>query len=49
MPFRNEDDSLRDILDAIGMIETFTSGMDFEGFREDPKTVAAVERKLLIH
>ncbi|MDE3165486.1 MAG: DUF86 domain-containing protein, partial [Acidobacteriota bacterium] len=30
------------------MIEAFTSGMDFEGFRQDPKTVAAVERKLLI-
>jgi hypothetical protein len=24
------------------MIETFTSGMDFGEFREDPKTVAAV-------
>jgi len=30
------------------MIETFTSGMDFEAFREDPKTVAAVERELQI-
>ena len=28
------------------MIERFTLGMDFEAFREDPKTVAAVERKL---
>jgi uncharacterized protein with HEPN domain len=39
---------LRDIVDAIGPIEAFTSGMDFEAFREDPKTVAAVERKLQI-
>ena len=30
------------------MIEQFTHGMDFEAFREDPKTVAAVERKLLV-
>ena len=30
------------------MIEDFTSGMDFETFRADPKTVAAVERKLLL-
>ena len=46
MPFRDTDNLLRDIADAIGMIETFTSGMDLEAFREDPKTVAAVERKL---
>jgi uncharacterized protein with HEPN domain len=26
------------------MIEDFTAGMSFEQFREDPKTVAAVER-----
>jgi len=30
------------------MIEQFTSGMDFEGFRTNPMAVAAVERKLLI-
>jgi uncharacterized protein with HEPN domain len=28
------------------MIEQFTMGMSFEDFRADPKTVAAVERKL---
>lgn len=48
LPFKDEANSLRDIVDAIGMIETFISGMDFEAFREDPKTVAAVERKLQI-
>ena len=48
MPFRDVDRSLRDIADAIGMIETFTDGMDFEAFRGDPKTVAAVERKLQV-
>jgi len=30
------------------MIGEFARGMDFETFREDPKTVAAVERKLLL-
>jgi uncharacterized protein with HEPN domain len=30
------------------MIEQFTAGMDFEAFRQDPKTIAAVERKLQI-
>ncbi len=48
MPFRDEDASLRDIVDAIDMIERFTSGMNLEQFSEDPKTVAAVERKLQI-
>ena len=38
----------RDILDAIELIEQFTTGMGFEEFRADPKSVAAVERKLLI-
>ena len=48
MPFRNPALSLRDILDAIDMIVQFVRGMDLEAFREDPKTVAAVERKLLL-
>jgi uncharacterized protein with HEPN domain len=37
-----------DIMDAIAMIEQFTSGMDFEAFRSNPMAVAAVERKLQI-
>ena len=48
MSFREPSLSLRDISDAIGMIEDFTSGMDFEAFKQDAKTVAAVERKLSI-
>ena len=48
MPFKDADRSLRDIADAITLIEQFTLGMDLEAFREDPKTVAAVERKLQI-
>jgi uncharacterized protein with HEPN domain len=48
LPFRDADSSLRDIANAIDMIEQFTRGMDFNAFREDPKTIAAVERKLQI-
>jgi predicted nucleotidyltransferase len=46
LPFEDEDGFLRDIADAIDMIERFTSGMGLEEFSEDPKTVAAVARKL---
>jgi uncharacterized protein with HEPN domain len=48
LPFRDTDRSLRDIVDAIGMIEEFTAGMDFEAFCSNPMAVAAVERKLQI-
>jgi uncharacterized protein with HEPN domain len=48
LPFREPALALRDILEAIDMIEGFTLGMDLDTFREDPKTVAAVERKLLL-
>jgi hypothetical protein len=47
MPFKDADRSLRDIVEAIGSIETFTYRIGFEEFCEDPKT-AAVERKLQI-
>jgi len=46
LPFKEPSLSLRDISDAIDMIERFPLGMDFDAFRDDPKTVAAVERKL---
>ncbi len=48
MPFREPSLSLSDISEAIDSIEQFTKGMNFDAFREDPKTVAAVERKLLV-
>jgi uncharacterized protein with HEPN domain len=47
LPFNDSDSWFSDIIDAIGIIEQFTSGMDFEAFSQDPKTIAAVERKLL--
>lgn len=48
MPFKDENERIGDIANAIAMIEKFTYGMDFDQFRADPKTVAAVERMLLI-
>jgi uncharacterized protein with HEPN domain len=46
LPFKDPSLPLSDIQDAIARIDDFTAGMDFEDFRQDPKTVAAVERKL---
>jgi len=48
LPFEAPASALRDIAEAIDHIERFTEGMDFEQFRVDPKTIAAVERKLLV-
>jgi uncharacterized protein with HEPN domain len=48
LPFKDLDGSLRDIADAIVMIEKFTEGIGYEAICEDPKTVSAVERKLQI-
>ena len=39
---------IRDILDAMAEIETFTQGMDFDAFRKDPKTLRAVELDFII-
>lgn len=39
--------ALHDILDAIGMIRLFTRGLSFEEFRDDLRTIVAVERELL--
>ena len=46
MSFRDSRLLLGHILDAIALIEDFTSGMDFEAFRSNPMAMAAVERKL---
>ncbi|MES1257758.1 MAG: HepT-like ribonuclease domain-containing protein [Acidobacteriota bacterium] len=48
MPFRDPSGSLRDIADAIAMIEDFTRDLDFESFCATPMAVAAVERKLQV-
>jgi uncharacterized protein with HEPN domain len=48
LPFREPTLSLQDILEGIDSIFQFVGDMDLEAFREDPKTIAAVERKLLL-
>ena len=46
MPPREWRLRIEDMLDAIGAIEEFVAGMDFEAFRNDRKTVDAVVRNL---
>jgi uncharacterized protein with HEPN domain len=48
LPFREPALPFRDIIEAIISIEQFTAGMDLKAFRSDPKTVSAVERKMLL-
>jgi uncharacterized protein with HEPN domain len=48
LSFREPELLLRDISGAIGLIEEFTAGMDFDAFQQDAKTVAAVERELQV-
>jgi uncharacterized protein with HEPN domain len=48
LPFEDAQSHLRDIRESIQLIEEFVSGMDLEDFRDDSKTRAAVERKILI-
>jgi uncharacterized protein with HEPN domain len=45
---RNWKDRIRDILDAIAEIQKFTKGMDFESFKDDDKSVRAVEMNFII-
>lgn len=46
LAFRDHASSLRDIQTSIDLIESSVKGMDFDAFREDIKTVAAVERMM---
>ena len=46
MPPREWRLRIEDMLDAIGAIEEFVAGMNFEAFRNDRKTVDAVVRNL---
>ena len=39
---------VKDIIDAIDSIERFTTGMEYEAFFDDDKTLSAVIRKLEI-
>lgn len=41
-------DRIRDILDAIAEIQSFTHDMDFETFKKDDKSIRAVEMNFII-
>jgi uncharacterized protein with HEPN domain len=45
---RSWTERIRDILDAMSEIETFTHGMAFDAFRNDAKTIRAVELDFII-
>ena len=45
---RGWQDRVRDILDAIAEIQEFTRDMDFETFKDDDKSIRAVEMNFII-
>ena len=45
---RGWQDRIRDILDAIAEIQQFTRGMNYETFKEDDKSIRAVEMNFII-
>ena len=48
MPSRDNEQHLRDILEGIELIESFTSGMDMNGYEADVLRRSAVERQMQI-
>ena len=48
MPFEDSKSHLRDIWQSINLIEDFVLGMDLDAYRQDARTQAAVERKMLV-
>lgn len=45
---RGWQDRVRDILDAIAEIQEFTRNMDFDTFKDDDKSIRAVEMNFII-
>jgi len=45
---RGWQDRIRDILEAIAEIQKFTSGMDYQNFKDDDKSIRAVEMNFII-
>ena len=41
-------DRIRDILEAIAEIQKFTKGMDYKTFKDDDKSIRAVEMNFII-
>jgi uncharacterized protein with HEPN domain len=48
LPFRSPKDHLKDILQAVDLIEQFVEGLDFAAFQKNPMAKAAVEREFSI-
>lgn len=48
MSARSWRERIEDILDSITEIQSFTRGMDFEAFRNDPRTVKSVALDFII-
>ena len=48
MSSRHWHERIQDILEAIAEIQVFTESMDFDAFRQDQKTVRAVEMNFII-
>ena len=48
MSLRSWQDRIRDILDAIAEIQKFTRGMDYATFKDDDKSIRAVEMNFII-
>src|SRR4029077_18619164 len=48
MPPRTPESYLFDMLEAARKVQRFTAGYDQERFKQDEKTVSAVERQLMI-
>jgi uncharacterized protein with HEPN domain len=45
---RKTTERVHDILDAVSRIQTFTSGLSFDEFQRDERTVQAVEYNLIV-
>jgi uncharacterized protein with HEPN domain len=45
---RGWQDRIQDILEAISEIQSFTEGMDYETFKDDDKSIRAVEMNFII-
>ena len=48
MSTREWTERVQDILDAIGEINAYTAGMEFDAFQDDFRTIRAVELNLII-
>lgn len=48
LPERDFEDYLKDLLDAMDKAQSFVTGMDYETFKDDDKTLFAVVRALEI-